>query len=156
MPIINVSFTDGEPDFILPENSSFHNADVRQYENEESLKAEFSDWIIISSSPKTVATQKEASIPVRHFVQKLLGTEVYGALKIARLGLQSKFQNNAASMQDIKILGALESAADLMQMGDMIDLRDPMVSTMLDIAIGIPAVPFDTDDKARVLSNTVI
>ena len=154
--MIKVLFTDNEPDSILGEDVTTRGADVRDYDSQADLIAEFPDFEIIGSS----ATQPEKivprNVPVRRFVQQLLGVSVYGSLRIARLGLQDNFQKNIATEQDLQILGALEAAADLMKMGMTIDLNDPMVSTILDIAIAIPAVPFDADDKARVLSNTAI
>lgn len=98
----------------------------------------------------------ELHVPVRRYVMELLGTRAYSSLKIARLGLQAKFQAGTASAAEIQTLGALEAAADLMQMGSTVNLKDPIVAAILDIAIAIPAVGLTQADKERILRNEAL
>ena len=113
-------------------------------------------WIDLAES-----VPADQPVSTKRFKNSLLGLQVYGGLRVAKIGLSAKFAAGTASPAEVGYLTLLETA-DGMVSGDSINLIDPAVAMVLDFAVANPHIGYTTADgfikfdeshKQRVLAN---
>ena len=112
-------------------------------------------WVQVNTmaKPPEEPEQFDGTVSATRFLRDLLTFPTYGAMEVAETGLAAKFANGGATAADIQLLGIFRAAKVWINTSATINLNDPMVSTVLDACIAIPAIGMTADDKHRILRN---
>lgn len=97
--------------------------------------------------------ESDLNVSSSHFIKNLMGFKIYGGIEVAETGLSAKFAAGNASDAEVELLASLKAVRTWLTTADKINLRDPLLSSVLDACIAIPQIGLTIDDKSRILRN---